>query len=353
MAVRRLPRGFTLVEMLVVIAIIGVLVALLLPAIQAARASGRRTQCLNNLRELGLASKAYQTTEKRELSSNWVSVLTPYFDDKKLLRCPDDLKGATSYGMNNRGHCFKENDAHKVYFLDFKSTDARVVELGTPGCNEWDTNKAPRHHSSHCAVLFWDGHCEVRDHRLLNPCLPETHDTTWKPYKPCSGSMGGGCSGGGLLAEYRYNTRSFSGPPTIVRIDPDTNQPFGFGNGGSFTGNHPFRPPTYSPGTPFTGTWRGKIRADYTENYRLWGEHDDDVWVTINGVMVYAFPLTNVYPGTGAGRFSAPFPMVANECVDIEIRFLNCCWAHNHMTLKWQSPSQPLSIISSAHLSPP
>ena len=94
----RTARAFTLVELLVVIAIIGILVALLLPAIQTAREAARRTQCSNNLKQMGLAAHNYHDTFNcfppgaitdgpccgAKSRINWAIALLPYMEQSTL-----------------------------------------------------------------------------------------------------------------------------------------------------------------------------------------------------------------------------------------------------------------------------
>lgn len=90
-------QAFTLVELLVVIAIIGMLVALLLPAVQAARNAGRRAQCQNNLRQLGLAMIGHDAAQQvfppgvtvrsgdlREGSHSGLTYMLPFLEEQSL-----------------------------------------------------------------------------------------------------------------------------------------------------------------------------------------------------------------------------------------------------------------------------
>ena len=92
-------RAFTLVELLVAVAVIGVLVALLLPAVQSAREAARRSQCINNLRQIGIATMHFESVNRRlpkgdwrqrtastgvDSLGTWISLTLPYLEESNL-----------------------------------------------------------------------------------------------------------------------------------------------------------------------------------------------------------------------------------------------------------------------------
>lgn len=99
-------RGFTLVELLVVIATIGVLISLMIPAVQRVRESAARTQCLNNLHQIGLAIHHYESVRKRFPTATRIPktaadpeslavVLAPYCEQNTAVwKCPKDVQGS-------------------------------------------------------------------------------------------------------------------------------------------------------------------------------------------------------------------------------------------------------------------
>jgi prepilin-type N-terminal cleavage/methylation domain-containing protein len=128
---RTRPNGFTLVELMVVIAIIGILVALLLPAIQAAREAARRTQCTNGLKQIGIAVHNYHDTRKglppfrvADHQQTWLALILPYLEQQQVADLWDGKAGCF-YDQTLKFRTVVIND----YICPSQDHPSRIVSL--------------------------------------------------------------------------------------------------------------------------------------------------------------------------------------------------------------------------------
>lgn len=344
-------RAFTLVEVLAVIAVVGLLIALLMPAVQGLRETTRAAQCANKLRQIGVALNSRAAHDGRTPDAQVVLTgLGPYLENDPLSYvCPtvaaQGTDFGTSYGVNPCVHKFLK-DSGKIVLME-AWVDMLDYEAGT--LTDWEESVSHRHFGL-ANVLYFDGHVDQRAPNEVNPYLPVVGDQIrsmlWKPALQgctCSG-VGIGCmgAGGGLLAEYRPGREVFSGP-ALTRIDKTLTLPFG----GQYSN---IQVPNYTGNFVFSGRWSGRIRPIDTGIYIFHVSHDDACSVRVNGQLIYEV-TGHRWVNWPTFMPSTPIQLTKGKCVDIEITLVNYD-GPTHLDVQWAPPGKDRCVILTDNLFP-
>jgi prepilin-type N-terminal cleavage/methylation domain-containing protein/prepilin-type processing-associated H-X9-DG protein len=283
--------AFTLVELLVVIAIIGILVALLLPAIQAAREAARRTQCTNNVKQLGLAAHNYMSSKKDVLPAGlfqdnkspfqgetlfvyflpYLEEQTTYdrwdFNDRRQNSCPGlapPCADAPTGTLINSLICPSDNPAEKVvtfvpslpggnHGLLWRGVYSITSYAGNGGTKSYYTEQSPTGIKSRDDGMFFvvapagstSGVCYDRPGPPVGPCVRHDSGATLKSVSDGTSktilfgekynedakfdSMGAAETSGLLIHQWAFWgwTGGFKGNGAVLRSSGDSNQVVG------------------------------------------------------------------------------------------------------------------------------
>lgn len=185
--------AFTVLELLVVVAIIGVLAAILFPVMAQAKATGKRTVCASNMRQIGLGLRLYADDfdgqmpltrhDTPAISSTWIFSLRPYLSNVDEIRiCPADPKGARRLKANGTSYVLNEyvvarGQEGAITNLDALPAPSSTITTFTISDLQGVTSAQDHTHST-----FWmEAPVELRWNLILRDIQPDRHPVGGSP----------------------------------------------------------------------------------------------------------------------------------------------------------------------------